>query len=266
MQVNDVPPTQKKSYKKIYILMLILFLLAMPIGLVLAGVVTYLMPKKFESVAVLQVKPHILYMESGFVNDSHAMQSSNLIANELVQIQSYHNLKKATKMLKLEIHWALSEDVCVEILRGIVSAQSIRGTDLIEVKVLHTSPDECKDIAQAFSDAYRENRKEMYIEKTKNYLIKLEEEVRKQYELVQQNDDPLERDVLEKMKEKLSTTRIDVSPSHGDTFDHQAAELPMNPVSPNVTLNLICGAVGLPLLVLLFCLPISCSLLMKSRK
>jgi uncharacterized protein involved in exopolysaccharide biosynthesis len=265
MQINDVnesPP--KKSYKKTYILMLVLFLLAMPIGLALAAAVTYLMPKKFESVAIMQVKPHVRFME-GYVSDLHVTLSPNFIANELVQIQSSPILKMAVKKLKLDIDWGLSEDVCIEILRDIVSAQSIQNTDLIEIKVRHTSQDECKDIAQAVSDAYQESRKQMSIEQTENYFMKLEEEIRKQHERVQQKDDAVERDLLERLKEKLSA-RIDVSPTYVYVTEHQAAVLPMIPVSPNVTLNLVCGAVGLPLLVLLFCLPISCFLLMKSQK
>jgi hypothetical protein len=49
----------------------------------------------------------------------------------------------------------------IAFLRGIVSAQNVQGTDLIEIRVRHTNPEEARGIAKVVYEFYKIRREDL---------------------------------------------------------------------------------------------------------
>jgi polysaccharide biosynthesis transport protein len=71
------------------------------------------------------------------------------------------------------------------ILQGIVNAQNIRGTSLIEIKVRYNDPKDAQAIAQAVSEAYRKRRTNLRNEEAKKAMDELSKAVVQQKDLVE---------------------------------------------------------------------------------
>ena len=63
--------------------------------------------------------------------------------------------------LDLVKRWNLSsKNVAYGRLQNKLQAQEVRGTDLIDINVFHTDPDEAAELANAIADSYQERRRE----------------------------------------------------------------------------------------------------------
>jgi uncharacterized protein involved in exopolysaccharide biosynthesis len=235
-----------------------------------ACVITYVMPKKFESTALVQVRPAA--HQKGPITPQY-------LATEFQVMRANLTLKLVVQNLALTTRWNMREEDAIAVLQGIVDAQNIRGTDLIQIKVKHTDPEQARDIAKEIYLAYKKRREyneRKFIEDSLKELEKaifdqadVVEEKRKQLDniLSRSNgnaNDPTVLEVqkefetqtilLDKMKEKLFIERIDATPYLLNCELHEEPLLPQYPSSPNVTLNLILGAVSGLLLGLFFAL------------
>lgn len=222
-----------------------------------ACVITYVMPKKFESTALVQVRP------STYQKGTSTPQQ---LATEFEVIRANLTLKPVVQKLDLSTNWNMTEEDAIAVLRGIVDAQNIRGTDLIQIKVRHTSGEQARDIAKEVYRSYkkrREDKEREVIEDSRKEMEKaivdqadVAEEKRKQRDnlLTRSNgnaSDPTVLEVqkeletqmalLEKMREKLAMERL--NSKFVSLVDlHEAPLVAQFPSSPNVTLNLIMGA------------------------
>lgn len=187
-------------------------------------------------------------------------------------------LKPVVQKLDLTTKWSMTEDDAVAVLRGIVSSQNIRGTDLVEIKVKHTDPEQARDIAKEVFESYkkrRDDKEREIIDDSRKELEKaivdqedVVEEKRKQRDnlLTRSNGDPndptllevqkefkTQMALLENMREKYGTDLL--SHRHISMIElHEEPFVPRYPSSPNVTLNLMIGAVSGLLLGLFFAL------------
>ena len=119
-----------------------------------ACVITYMMPKKFESSAVIEVKP--LSHASGDISK----MTPQFFATEFEVIRSQQTLKIVVQRLDLTTRWNMTEEEAIAILRGIVDAQNVRGTDLIAINVKHTNQEDARDIAKELYQAYKKRRED----------------------------------------------------------------------------------------------------------
>jgi uncharacterized protein involved in exopolysaccharide biosynthesis len=223
-----------------------------------ACVITYVMPKKFESTAVFQMRP-AAYQKSPI--------TPQYLATEFEVIRASLTLKLVVQNLDLTTNWNMTEEDAIAVLRGIVHAQNIRGTDLIQIKVKHTDPVQARDIAKEVFDSYKKRREDKEREMFEDSLKELEKAILDQEDVVEekrkQRDNLLTRSngnasdptvlevqkefetqtaMLEEMQKNLSMERINAKPPP-DHFDlHEEPLVAQFPSSPNVTLNLILGA------------------------
>jgi polysaccharide biosynthesis transport protein len=230
-----------------------------------ACVVTYVMPKKFVSTAVVQVKPsRALY---GF--SASQMMTPQFFATEFEVIRANLTLKLVVEKLDLTTKWNMTEEEAVAILHGIVEAQNIRGTDLIQISVKHTGAEDARDIAKEVYEAYKKRREDSERKVVESSLKELDKAILDQSDVVEekrkQRDNLLKRDsnspemeqtkqdvqkdyevqkeMLDGMKEKLSMERISLKLTHyGSVILHEEPVVAQYPSSPNVTLNLAIGA------------------------
>jgi capsular polysaccharide biosynthesis protein len=152
--LNATPSYGERFGKKL----LTLTLIAIPLGFLLAGVIAYVMPRKYESRAVVQVNPsHRLAMTpSGDLLQSQ--MTPQFFATQFEVIRSQATLAMVAEKLNLANRWNTSVEDAIVNLSAIVHAQNIRGTDLIEINVMHPSPEDARDIAQGVYEAYKARR------------------------------------------------------------------------------------------------------------
>lgn len=145
----------KNRYGVILLTFLLVFLTA--------AVITYVVPKKYESMALVEVKPindvDPVGMRAG--GGMGPTMTRNFINTQFEIIVAPETLGKAVDKIQLETRWGESRNTVMGILRGIVRTSQRRGTDLIEISVRHRKKDEAKAIAEAVYEAYQDRRYEL---------------------------------------------------------------------------------------------------------
>ncbi|BCU76959.1 polysaccharide biosynthesis tyrosine autokinase [Luteolibacter sp. LG18] len=145
----------KNRYGVILLTLLLVFMTA--------AVITYVMPKKYESTAVVEVRPPspgltVLGKETAEL--STGVVTQQFFATQFEIIKSRNVLMKVSDQLELPNRWSYDKESVLLILKGIIDAQSRRGTDLIDIKVRHTNKEDARDIADEVAKAYRAYRME----------------------------------------------------------------------------------------------------------
>jgi polysaccharide biosynthesis transport protein len=145
----------KNRYGVILLTFLLVFMTAL--------VITYVMPKKYESTAVVQVRP----IGTGTqvipgVTDNRQMENgATFFPTEFAVIKAQKTLDAAIENLDLVNRWNTDLETVRNTLKGIVDAQDIRGTSLIEIRVRYNDPKDAQKIAKEVAEAYRERRRKL---------------------------------------------------------------------------------------------------------
>ena len=152
-----------------------------------AAVITYVMPKKFQSTAVVQVKPSSrVGTVFGDGNGMNQPVTGQFFATEFEVIRSQLTLKFVVQRLGLMTRWNMTEEEALGTLRGIVDAQNIRGTDLIQISVKHTGAEDARDVAKEVYEAYKKRREEKERLIAEEGLKELEKAVLDQSDVVEE--------------------------------------------------------------------------------
>jgi len=159
----------KNRYGVILLTFLLVFLTA--------AVITYVMPKKYESAALVEVKP-IVDVDPTFTRSSGtgAVMTRQFMNTQFEIIVAPATLELAIDKKQLETRWGQDRKTVLKILRGIVSTSQRRGTDLIQISVRHRDKEDAKAVAEAVYQAYevRRNDLEMGIRKSQLKAIQVE--------------------------------------------------------------------------------------------
>lgn len=228
-----------------------------------AAVITYVMPKKYESKAVIQVVPPVrVGVPLG------PIITPQYFATEFEVIKASLTLKPVVQKLDLITRWNMTEEEAIALLRGIVETQNIRGTDLIEIRVKHTNPEDARDIAREVFESYKTRREDKERELVELGLKEMEKAIEDQREVVEEKrkkmlqrlnqmppaikadygekrvDEALEshQEMLDRMQEKLAMDRINLKQPMNLVILHEEPVISLVPHSPNVVLNLALGA------------------------
>lgn len=270
------------------------FLAMIPVGsiagLFAAAVITYVMPKKYESEAVIELKSRI-------VESERVPMTPQFFGTEFEKIKSRNSLGKVVDHLELINRWGVDKETAIRILKGVVTTQNIRGTDLISIRVRHVNKEDARDIAAEVARAYSEYRIEIEKRGEGHELLELRKAVKEQEDKVEERrkvlvtitrtgsflagPDMTEEDVkkamdglraqdvidakraletdqalLQSMKLKLINDDITAKTQGDSIVIHEEPQISQAPVSPNVTLNLVFGTVLGFLLSPLLSLPV----------
>ena len=246
-------------------------------GLFVAAVVTYVMPKQFESEAVIEVKPQAGQLAPQF------------FGTEFEKIKSRNSLAKVVDNLELINRWGVDKETAIRILKGIVTTQNIRGTDLISIRVRHTNKEDTRDITAEVARAYRAYRMEILKRGEGERLLELKKAVRDQEDKVEERrqvvsiivknkgvpdkgsdlldgnaeagssedakrraleaqdyadakrDLETDQALLQSLKLKQINDEITAKIQDEAIVIHEVPQIAQAPVSPNVTLNLVLG-------------------------
>jgi polysaccharide biosynthesis transport protein len=170
----------KNRYGVILLTFLLVFMTAL--------VITYVMPKRYESKAVVQVRPKgvgTVLMPGTAENRNQAEMGTLFFPTEFEVIRAQKTLDSAIEDLDLVNKWNSDPESVRSTLRGIVDAQNIRGTALIEIRVRYNDPKDAQMIAKAVSEAYRERRTAQQSEYASQALEQLSKAVVQQKDLVE---------------------------------------------------------------------------------
>ena len=138
----------KNRYGVILLTFLLVFMTAL--------VITYVMPKKYESKAVVQVRPKgtgTVLMPGMTDNRGAVEMGQTFFPTEFEVIKAQKTLDAAIEHLDLVNRWNSDPEAVRRTLRNIVDAQNIRGTALIEIRVRYNDPKDAQAIAKAVSEA-----------------------------------------------------------------------------------------------------------------
>jgi polysaccharide biosynthesis transport protein len=165
-----------------------IILLTLALVFMTASVITYVMPEKYESIAVIQVKPRGKAFESldGVSSSRMAMMTPQFFGTEFEIIKSQNSLIRVIKKLELANKWETRPEEALDILKNIVRTENKRGTDLIEIMVRHTDKDDARDIAAEVAEAYREYRSELENESLNKGINELKRAVQVQEDETQE--------------------------------------------------------------------------------
>jgi capsular exopolysaccharide synthesis family protein len=152
-----------------------------------AAVITYVMPKKFESTAVVQVKPSTrVGVALGNENSMTSVMTPQFFATEFEVIRAQLTLKLVVQRLGLMTRWNMTEEEALNTLRSIVDAQNVRSTDLITISVKHTGPEDARDVAKEVYEAYKKRREDKERMALEEGMKELEKAVLDQSDVVEE--------------------------------------------------------------------------------
>jgi capsular exopolysaccharide synthesis family protein len=145
----------KNRYGVILLTLLLVFMTA--------SVITYVMPKRFESFATIELKPRERTIDplGGMMKYSGPTTSTQFFGTEFEKIKSRNSLSRVIDNLDLTSKWSTDRETVLRILKGIVGTQNIRGTDLIQIRVRHTNKEDARDITAEVASSYKEYRNDL---------------------------------------------------------------------------------------------------------
>jgi len=166
-----------------------IILLTLLLVFMTAAVITYVMPKKYESEAIIEVKPREVGMSplgSMAQASGGSMMTPQFFGTEFEKIKSRNSLSKVVDTLELVNKWNVDKETALRILKGIVNTQNIRGTDLISIRVRHTNKEDARDVTAEVARAYKEYRTEIESRYADKNLYELNKAVRDQEDKVEE--------------------------------------------------------------------------------
>lgn len=185
----------KNRYGVILLTLLLVFMTA--------AVITYVMPKKFESSAVIEVKPRgqVLapFGEHRTEVSGMARMTPRFFETEFEKIKSSKSLAKVIEKLDLVKHWGKDQEaIMAELKNKIINTQNIRGTDLISIRVRHVNKEDARDVAREVALAYQEYRSGLEQKESEKALNELSKAVREQEDKVEERRKALSNIAREK--------------------------------------------------------------------
>jgi capsular exopolysaccharide synthesis family protein len=167
-----------------------IILLSLLLVFMTAAVITYVMPKKYESGTTIEVKPRVpgLSPLGSQLNElaGTGRMTEQFFGTEFEKIKSRNSLEKVVQNLELVNRWGVDKETALNILKGIVNTQNIRGTDLISIRVRHTNKVDARDVAEEVARSYRQYRAELESRDAENALQELNKAVRNQEDKVEE--------------------------------------------------------------------------------
>ena len=165
-------------------------LLAFFLVFMTAAVITYMMPKQYIGKVQLQI--HQSSETWQIFNDGGGAGYNNMITPNFIQTQfmiinSKETLYQVIDKMGLVERWeADNRQQAYIMLLDKIEAEEVRGTDLIDIIVYSTDPQEAADLANSIANAYVGRRSEWEKTRSKKALDTLDYQLTQQEEKVEQ--------------------------------------------------------------------------------
>ena len=187
------------DYWRVIRLRLPIIILAFLLVVVTAGVTTYFLPRQYESNVIIEVEQNEQKIRIFTEGYQGAMGMDPRFATTQFQIiQRKEMLYPVIEALQLVERW--SEEFGVRTpeqayfkLRGMINVREVRNTNLLQIGVESTDPQEASDLANSIAQEYQKKRIEEQQKIIARSLATLEDEVSKQRTKVQQANEEMSR-------------------------------------------------------------------------
>ncbi len=162
-------------------LILLVFLLVV----ITAGVVTYFLPRQYESSVTMQINQNDTYLKVFEDRSGGGGFDPRFITTQFEIIQRKEILYPVIEALGLEQKWkklygTQGKEQTLFRLRRMIDVREIRNTELIQISVLNQDKNEASEIANRIAEEYQRRRIEEQLGTVNRSLIQLKDEVRKQ--------------------------------------------------------------------------------------
>src|SRR5438270_113335 len=168
----------------------VLVVLAFLLVLLTTAIVTYFQPREYQSSVFIEVKSTAENLRIFGPNDAGMPVHDPQLAPTVFQIIQHTGiLYPVIEQLKLQDKWGKdgyrpSQQQAYQILRSKLNVDEIRNTDLLQISVFDTNPQEAADIANKIVDVYQEKRVEEEKDILNRAISTMNEEVVKQQKKV----------------------------------------------------------------------------------
>ena len=141
-----LPPRRPANRYRWLTLLAILPCVGGILGYVIALVSSFVQPKRYESVAGVQI--HALVQALGPTGEQREFaigvyETERFLETEIEVIRSHETLKWVVERLGLSTRWgAVQPERVLEILESMVQTEQVPETDLVRITVRHTSAQE----------------------------------------------------------------------------------------------------------------------------
>lgn len=221
-------------------------------GLLIAAVITYIMPVKYESTSIIEIR---------------AQSASVDIPTEMAKLTSSTHLSQVSQDLDLITRWGTPSEASIEMLRKAIHVDQVPGTDLVRIRARHNNREDARDLAIAPAYAYQRSQNQRDETANETHLNALQAAIAEQENKVVElrermmNDptahDPAdpspdsqvdlqhyqETEVLMALKVEAATiSHPGLSTPQEYIIVHDKPRIAEFPISPNVRLNLTLGA------------------------
>ncbi len=205
MSDNESPsPVQEAKlhfldYWRVIRLRLPIIVLAFLLVVVTAGVTTYFLPRQYQSNVIIEVEQNeqkIRIFSEGFQGGMG--MDPRFATTQFQIIQRKEMLYPVIDALNLVQKWSQeygirSKEQAYFKLRGMIDVREVRNTNLLQISVESTDPQEASDLANTIAQEYQRKRIDEQQKILTRSLATLEDEVAKQRAKVQQASDDMSR-------------------------------------------------------------------------
>ena len=206
-------------FKRFWWMLLVMVPIGAMLGLGVMAVVTYTMPKQFESEATIEVRQSSRLQKSApeAPEERTVEQSARTVAQKL---KSRKNLERVVDNLDLANRWAVDKDTAVQTLEKIVFTEVISGTDLIAIRARFTNNEVARDIAEFIVISYRNDRQEAEEKAEEQSLETLRRKVRNQEDKVEER-----RRALTTLARQMTTAEVNSVPQTDQKLKQEKSKL-----------------------------------------
>lgn len=163
-----------------------IILLTFILVVITAAVITYVMSKKFEATAQVEIRPMGSKAEN-FGNISGREMTRQFYGTQFQIIESPGNIRRAVEKCQLTTNWNVDEETAVKIISNGLSVTNIRGTDIIQISVRLNERYRTyvKPITEAVAKSYGEMRMELDDKRREEARYELAKKLQQQRDLVE---------------------------------------------------------------------------------
>jgi succinoglycan biosynthesis transport protein ExoP len=190
MAQNDDVKLHFLDYWRVIRVHWVLVLLAFFLVLITAAIVSYFQPREYQSSSFIEVKSTASNPRIFATGDPNLPIHDPQLAPTVFQvIQRTGILYPVIDQLKLQDKWARdgvrpSKEQAYAMLRSKLDVDEVRNTDLLQISVFNTNPQEAADIANKIVSVYQDKRVEEEKEILNRAVTTMNEEVAKEQKRV----------------------------------------------------------------------------------
>ncbi len=246
-------------FKRFWWIFVVMLPVGALLGLLAAAVVTYVMPKKYESIAVLQIPAN---------PDSSPVD----MAAEVALVERSSSLEGTVDALDLTSRWSLPKHEAVNVLKRSLTVTRADGEKRIAIRAEHTSREDARDIAAEVMSIYQKSRSEAALHAKEQAIGMAGKEILDLQAAVEQGKESLKgyvgglgkggQDISEvksrldadqKLLDEMMKKRVELAAMlTPEVAVVEPPEISNIPCSPQVTQNLVMGTAAGALASILF--------------